>query len=71
MVLLGFADDVLNIPWRYKIFLPGIASLPLLLAYSGVTDVVLPKVLVAIVGRHTIDLGTVCIMHLQHHQLLR
>nr|ANM86114.1 UDP-N-acetylglucosamine--dolichyl-phosphate N-acetylglucosaminephosphotransferase [Stygiella incarcerata] len=64
MVLLGFADDVLNIPWRYKIFLPGIASLPLLLAYSGVTDVVLPKLLVALIGQHTIDLGILYYMYM-------
>ena len=31
MVFLGFADDVLNVKWRYKLVLPTIASLPLLL----------------------------------------
>lgn len=33
MLLLGFADDVLDIRWRYKILLPTIASLPLLVVY--------------------------------------
>ncbi|CAH2108252.1 unnamed protein product [Euphydryas editha] len=33
MLLLGFADDVLNLKWRYKLLLPTIASLPLLVVY--------------------------------------
>lgn len=43
MVLLGFADDVLDLPWRYKLLLPTVASLPLLCTYSGATTVLLPK----------------------------
>jgi UDP-N-acetylmuramyl pentapeptide phosphotransferase/UDP-N-acetylglucosamine-1-phosphate transferase len=43
MTLLGFADDVLDLPWRYKLLLPTVASLPLLAAYTGVTDVTIPK----------------------------
>jgi UDP-N-acetylglucosamine--dolichyl-phosphate N-acetylglucosaminephosphotransferase len=46
MVLLGFADDVLDLPWRYKIFLPMVASLPLLLNYhagGGGTTIIMPK----------------------------
>ena len=43
MLFLGFADDVLDIPWRVKLLLPCLASLPLLVAYSGGTDVILPK----------------------------
>jgi UDP-N-acetylmuramyl pentapeptide phosphotransferase/UDP-N-acetylglucosamine-1-phosphate transferase len=37
MLFLGFADDVLDIPWRVKLALPALASLPLLIAYSGGT----------------------------------
>ncbi len=37
MLFLGFADDVLDIPWRVKLVLPCIASLPLLIAYGGGT----------------------------------
>jgi UDP-N-acetylmuramyl pentapeptide phosphotransferase/UDP-N-acetylglucosamine-1-phosphate transferase len=37
MLFLGFADDVLDIPWRVKLILPCIASLPLLIAYTGGT----------------------------------
>lgn len=43
MLFLGFADDVLDIPWRVKLVLPTLASLPLLIAYSGGTGVVVPK----------------------------
>lgn len=42
MVLLGFCDDVVDLPWRYKLMLPTIASLPLLCSYTGVTSVVMP-----------------------------
>ena len=42
MVLLGFADDVLDLPWRYKLLLPTIGSLPLLVTYHGVTSVLMP-----------------------------
>jgi UDP-N-acetylglucosamine--dolichyl-phosphate N-acetylglucosaminephosphotransferase len=43
MLFLGFADDVLDIPWRVKLLLPALASLPLLIAYSGATAISLPK----------------------------
>jgi len=42
MVLLGFADDVLDLPWRFKLALPPIASLPLLCSYTGSTSIVMP-----------------------------
>ncbi|CDF38799.1 unnamed protein product [Chondrus crispus] len=42
MTLLGFADDVLDLKWRYKLILPFIASMPLLVNYTGVTTVVMP-----------------------------
>ncbi|ORZ31090.1 glycosyl transferase family 4-domain-containing protein [Catenaria anguillulae PL171] len=45
MLFLGFADDVLNIRWRHKLFLPAFAALPMLFVYaieSGVTWVVVP-----------------------------
>jgi len=44
MVFLGFADDMLDLPWRYKLMLPSIASLPLLVAYSGPTYIVVPSI---------------------------
>ncbi|KAK3273645.1 hypothetical protein CYMTET_18123, partial [Cymbomonas tetramitiformis] len=45
MLFLGFVDDVLDIPWRYKLTLPVVASLPLLVSYSGGTAVVIPNFL--------------------------
>ncbi|KAL9180996.1 hypothetical protein ACHAXT_009801 [Thalassiosira profunda] len=42
MLFLGFTDDVLEWPWRYKLFLPSIASLPLLCCYEGSRSVVVP-----------------------------
>jgi len=42
MIFLGFTDDVLDWPWRYKLFLPSIASLPLLCCYNGSTSVIVP-----------------------------
>ena len=44
-ILLGFADDVLDLEWRYKYALPPLMALPLLAAYSGGT-VIRPPVLV-------------------------
>ena len=46
----GFADDVLDVPWRVKLLLPSIASLPLLIAYSGGTAVGVPKPLRALLS---------------------
>lgn len=43
MILLGFADDVLDIPWRWKLVLPLFAALPLLVGYRGHTSIALPS----------------------------
>mmetsp|Transcript_1631 Transcript_1631/g.4955 ORF Transcript_1631/g.4955 Transcript_1631/m.4955 type:complete len:297 (-) Transcript_1631:19-909(-) len=56
MMFLGFADDVLDLRWRYKLILPTIASLPLLISYAGSTTVILPNPLAAIFGR-VVELG--------------
>ena len=42
MLFLGFTDDVLDWPWRYKLFLPSVASLPLLCCYKGSTSILVP-----------------------------
>lgn len=66
MLLLGFADDVLDLKWRHKLLLPTIASMPLLMVYSttyGVTTIVVPfpirKALNASIGMdiYTVELG--------------
>ncbi|KAJ3452429.1 udp-n-acetylglucosamine--dolichyl-phosphate n-acetylglucosaminephosphotransferase [Anaeramoeba flamelloides] len=59
MVLLGFMDDVLNVRWRVKIYLSFVSILPLIVAYSGSTYVLIPKfVKIAFSTAHTaIDIG--------------
>ncbi|KAK3039634.1 hypothetical protein RJ639_027225, partial [Escallonia herrerae] len=59
MILLGFVDDVLDIPWRVKLLLPSVAALPLLMAYAGHTTIIIPKPLVPYVGLEILDLGWV------------
>eukprot|EP01016_Furgasonia_blochmanni_P033007 TRINITY_DN3417_c0_g1_i8.p1 TRINITY_DN3417_c0_g1~~TRINITY_DN3417_c0_g1_i8.p1 ORF type:complete len:359 (+),score=103.27 TRINITY_DN3417_c0_g1_i8:72-1079(+) len=56
IVFLGFGDDVLDLPWRYKLVIPPIASLPLLIAYSGSTTILVPLPLRSLLG-DTITLG--------------
>ncbi|KAF5305906.1 hypothetical protein FQR65_LT07517 [Abscondita terminalis] len=46
MLLLGFADDVLDLRWRHKLLCPTIASLPLLMVYFvnfNSTTIIIPK----------------------------
>ena len=59
MILLGFADDVLDLKWRHKLFLPTIASLPLLMVYHvnfNSTTILIPKPLRPLIG-FDLDLG--------------
>merc|ERR1719495_2654312 len=59
MLLLGFADDVLDLKWRHKLLLPSMASLPLLMVYyvtTNRTDIVVPTMLRWILG-YNIKLG--------------
>jgi len=59
MLLLGFADDVLDLRWRHKLLLPSMASLPLLLVYLVTTDrteVVVPTLLRHLLG-YSLTLG--------------
>mmetsp|Transcript_33685 Transcript_33685/g.24716 ORF Transcript_33685/g.24716 Transcript_33685/m.24716 type:complete len:348 (-) Transcript_33685:30-1073(-) len=56
--LLGFIDDVVDLKWRYKLIVPTIATFPLLVAYNGLTSVIVPKVLRPFIG-HTLELGLI------------
>jgi len=59
MLLLGFADDVLDLRWRHKLLLPSMASLPLLMVYyitTNRTEIVVPTILRWLLG-HSIQLG--------------
>ena len=54
MLLLGFADDVLDLRWRHKLLLPTMASLPLLMVYyvtTNRTDIVVPLILRPVLGQ--------------------
>ncbi|KAK0560753.1 tunicamycin resistance protein [Tilletia horrida] len=58
--MLGFLDDVFDIRWRYKLPIPLVSSVPLLVVYytgGGGTHVVVPGFLKAIIGGGLIDLG--------------
>lgn len=55
-VLLGFIDDVVDLAWRYKLIVPTIASFPLLVAYNGLTSVVVPRPMRWMLGP-VVDLG--------------
>ncbi|KAF5190319.1 Udp-n-acetylglucosamine--dolichyl-phosphate n-acetylglucosaminephosphotransferase [Thalictrum thalictroides] len=57
MTLLGFVDDVLDVPWRVKLLLPSIATLPLIMAYAGGTTIIIPKPLIPFVGLTKLNLG--------------
>eukprot|EP01117_Protostelium_nocturnum_P009943 TRINITY_DN3542_c0_g1_i1.p1 TRINITY_DN3542_c0_g1~~TRINITY_DN3542_c0_g1_i1.p1 ORF type:complete len:376 (-),score=114.52 TRINITY_DN3542_c0_g1_i1:49-1176(-) len=56
MMLLGFADDVLDLRWSIKIGLSFLAILPLLVSYSGSTFIAVPIPLRGLLGT-SINLG--------------
>ncbi|KAL7077556.1 hypothetical protein ACQ4LE_003141 [Meloidogyne hapla] len=60
-VLLGFADDVLDLRWRHKLLFPTLSSMPLLLVYllsKNSTAVLLPKFLQKYLGGASfLDIG--------------
>ncbi|CAH1262603.1 DPAGT1 [Branchiostoma lanceolatum] len=59
MIFLGFVDDALALKWRHKLWLPTIASLPLLMVYFttfDLTTIIVPKPFRPILGL-SIDLG--------------
>lgn len=59
MIFLGFADDVLDLRWRDKVFLPTVASLPLLMVYFATfnsTTIIVPHPFRTLLG-YSINLG--------------
>jgi len=42
---LGYIDDIKNLPWKAKIFLPTIPGLVLTMTYTGGTTIVIPAIL--------------------------
>ncbi|AEO67075.1 uncharacterized protein THITE_2075857 [Thermothielavioides terrestris NRRL 8126] len=56
---LGLADDLFDIRWRHKFFIPAFAAIPLLVVYRvdfGVTSIVVPLQLQPYLGQ-LVDLG--------------
>ncbi|VDP08414.1 unnamed protein product [Heligmosomoides polygyrus] len=52
-ILLGFADDVLDLRWRHKLAFPTLSSLPILMVYyvsGGSTTVVIPSAVHALLS---------------------
>lgn len=59
ITLLGIGDDLFDIRWRHKFFIPAFAAIPLLVVYFvdfGVTSVVVPTPLQPYLG-DLVDLG--------------
>ncbi|CDO95643.1 unnamed protein product [Kluyveromyces dobzhanskii CBS 2104] len=61
-ILLGAADDLFDLRWRHKFFLPAIAAIPLLVVYYvdfSVTHVLIPNFLQELIGttKTSVDLG--------------
>ena len=59
IVLLGIGDDLFDIRWRHKLFIPAFASIPMLTVYFvdfGVTRIVIPTPLRPYLGE-LFDLG--------------
>ncbi|RKF53433.1 UDP-N-acetylglucosamine--dolichyl-phosphate N-acetylglucosaminephosphotransferase [Golovinomyces cichoracearum] len=57
--ILGIGDDLFDIRWRHKFFIPGVASIPILIVYFvdfGVTQIVVPVLLRPYLGK-LLDLG--------------
>eukprot|EP01052_Picozoa_sp_SAG31_P038786 SAG31_NODE_5248_length_2651_cov_1.748041_1_plen_379_part_00 len=42
-MMLGLADDVMDIKWKHKILLSVLAALPLVVSYKGPTSIIVPK----------------------------
>lgn len=58
-MILGIGDDLFDIRWRHKFFIPAFASIPILIVYFvdyGVTNVVVPMQLEPYLGQ-MVDLG--------------
>ncbi|KAI6228934.1 Glycosyltransferase, group 4 family [Aphelenchoides fujianensis] len=59
-ILLGFADDMLDLRWRHKLLFPTLSSLPLLIVYyisNEATAMRLPSFLEHLLGTSYLELG--------------
>ena len=61
-ILLGIADDLFDIRWRHKFFLPAVAAIPLLAVYYidfGVTSVLVPGFMQEWLGSKSIAITSI------------
>jgi UDP-N-acetylglucosamine--dolichyl-phosphate N-acetylglucosaminephosphotransferase len=56
MISCGFIDDLFDLRWRWKLIIPAVATLPLLMAYNGSTYIAVPLPLTSLLGT-SINLG--------------
>ena len=63
-ILLGFIDDVIDLKWRDKLIVPTSASFPLLVAYTGLTSVVVPLPFRELVGSSRVNLGALYYLYM-------
>ncbi|KAL6860265.1 tunicamycin resistance protein [Amphichorda felina] len=66
IALLGIGDDLFDIRWRHKWWIPGLASIPLLVIYFvdfGVTSIVIPLQLQPYLGE-LFDLGVLYYLYM-------
>ena len=54
---LTIIQQLVDLRWRYKLILPLVASLPLVFAYGGSTNIVFPKFISDIIGIKSFELG--------------
>ena len=56
-ILLGFIDDILELRWRDKVIVTMLGSYPLLVAYKGLTSVIVPRILRGLIGSSIVNLN--------------
>jgi UDP-N-acetylglucosamine--dolichyl-phosphate N-acetylglucosaminephosphotransferase len=62
-ILLGFADDILDLQWRYKLLFPFFIIVPLVSVYAGPTHVEVIYPFSTFLGR-TFELGPLYILYI-------